>query len=614
VAELKYPLALVIRAVDRVTGPLQAINARLEKSTARLTVPFRRLSGRLAALSNATGLPKVIDGFKGVGEAAGNLSGKVMGIGKAFTGLVGGALFGGLGLYALVRGAEAAGSRLQDLSTVTGLTVNAFAELEFAAKRSGVENDAFAAGMQKFNKSLSEARRNTGPLAALLTKVGPAYLKQLKAVKSNEEGFDLLAKAMGKIEDPGKRAELAAAAFGKAGAGMVNVLKDGPAGVAALRAEYRRLVGDQTSFAGNADALGDAFDNLELSMMGLRNTAAGALFPALTKLTEAVTGFLIKNRDGLQRWATTAGEAIQKWVDGGGIDRLVASLRALAADVSVVVDKLGGLEGVAKIAAVAVGASLVGSVVQLGMALGTTTVALVGFLSKLGAAQAFTWMLDWGKYLWMMRASIMAGLLPSLTAATASVWGFTVALLANPITWIIAGIVALGASVYLVYKYWEPIKGFFFTIWEYLKNTFGPAVEWVWNLLKKWTVLGVIVENWEPIKDFFATLWSGIVTIFQTAWETMSPIVDKLQAAFKYTPLGLAVEAASSARESFFGGGEVAPAFGAARALPPVAGPAGGEAKVTVDFANLPRGARITPARENTADLDLSYGYSMVGP
>jgi hypothetical protein len=33
-----------------------------------------------------------------------------------------------------------------------------------------------------------------------------------------------------------------------------------------------------------------------------------------------------------------------------------------------------------------------------------------------------------------------------------------------------------------------------------------------------------------------------------------------------------------------------------------------------VDFANLPRGARVTAARENTAPLDLNLGYSMVTP
>jgi tape measure domain-containing protein len=45
------------------------------------------------------------------------------------------------------------------------------------------------------------------------------------------------------------------------------------------------------------------------------------------------------------------------------------------------------------------------------------------------------------------------------TALTAATWLFNTALLANPITWIVAGIVALGAAVAAIIYYWDDLSG-----------------------------------------------------------------------------------------------------------------------------------------------------------
>lgn len=604
-AETRYPLSLVIRAVDNVTKPLQAINSRLEKTGARLSAPFQKLGASLGALSSAAGIPKIAESFRGVGTAAGEVGSRAAQLGTLLAGI---GAAGAVGLYSLVRSSEAAGSRLNDLSNLTGLSVNAFAQLEFAAKQAGVENDAFAGGMEKFNKALSEARRNTGPLAALLSKVGPEYLRQLKGVKSNEEGFNLLAKAMGKIQDPGKRAELAAAAFGKAGLGMVNVLKDGPVGVDALRQTFARLAGDQSTFAKNFDALGDAFDNLELAGSSLRNVVGGALAPSLTNLAEVVTGFIVANRDGLQLWATKTGGAIQKWVDGGGVDRLVKGLGELKDTVSGAVDKVGGLGNALGLVAVAMAGPTLVSTGKLGLSLLTLgkDVLLLGF--RLGTVLVGAL----GQAALGLLAFNFGPLIAGLSGAIASVWSFTAALLANPITWVVVAVAALAGAVYFIYKNWEPIKAFFSGVWDSLMSGVSTTLAWVGENLG-WTPLGMLVNNWEPVKTFFSDLWNSITEIFTSAWGTIKPIVDGMMAVAEFTPIGGLMLAGASARESLFGGGGAASALGAARALPPAAG-AGGDARVQVDFVNLPRGVRVTPTRDNTAALDMNLGYSMVGP
>lgn len=172
------------------------------------------------------------------------------------------------------------------------------------------------------------------------------------------------------------------------------------------------------------------------------------------------------------------------------------------------------------------------------------------------------WAGGWVKYLWMMRASIMAGLVPSLGAAATAVWGFTAALLANPITWIVLAVAALAGAVYLIYKHWDPIKA------------------------------------------FFIDLWDTVVDAFTRAWDYISPYIDKIGAVLALTPTGWAINKGID----FFAGDDAAPTLDAASAAP---NGRGGDARVQIDFSNLPPGARVKADPRNTADLDLSAGYSM---
>jgi len=61
------------------------------------------------------------------------------------------------------------------------------------------------------------------------------------------------------------------------------------------------------------------------------------------------------------------------------------------------------------------------------------------------------------------------------------------ALLANPIGLAITAI-ALGA--YLIYQYWEPIKGFFSGLWDDIKSTFAAVAGWFGSLVSQFSGFG----------------------------------------------------------------------------------------------------------------------------
>lgn len=111
----------------------------------------------------------------------------------------------------------------------------------------------------------------------------------------------------------------------------------------------------------------------------------------------------------------------------------------------------------------------------------------------------------------------------------ASVWSFTAALLANPITWVVIGIVALIAALILLWQNWDAvvsfIKGVFTSFVNWLVNGFNSIREKVASLPAGFQVLlaaifpliGIpmlIANNWETIVTFFSGLWTRVREIF----------------------------------------------------------------------------------------------------
>ncbi|MDI3547883.1 MAG: hypothetical protein PWR10_1535 [Halanaerobiales bacterium] len=113
----------------------------------------------------------------------------------------------------------------------------------------------------------------------------------------------------------------------------------------------------------------------------------------------------------------------------------------------------------------------------------------------------------------MARRAITASAtaLPSLIA---SVWSFTTALLANPITWIVVGVIALTAGIYALYKNWDKVSGFLSGVWNTAIQKVIAGFNWLKNILanvsnKVLAVIAVfmpfigipalIIKNWDKI-------------------------------------------------------------------------------------------------------------------
>ncbi len=356
-AEQKFPLSLIVRAIDQASGPLTRITAKIKTSTA----PLDGLGKKFGALGDALN----VDGFMKVGGAVENVGAKAFGVAALLGGLT---IAAGLAFGSIVHGAMEAGDQLGENALRVGWTVDNYAAVRFAAEQADVPQEMFAASLDKLNKQMGDFKAGKGgEFLAFLNEISPTFAKQMKAAKGSQEGLALLTDAFAKIDDPTKRATLAAHAFGKSNAQMGTFLAQGWGAISKTADEYMRLHGSSEALAKGGGDLDNATRETMTAFLGLRDAAAGALFPALTKLSNVTTAFLVKHREGISVWAEKASAAISAWVDSGGFDRLVGFLGDVATGAGKVVDFLGPM-GVAVAAGAILFAPLIAAVASLAVA------------------------------------------------------------------------------------------------------------------------------------------------------------------------------------------------------------------------------------------------------
>ncbi len=115
----------------------------------------------------------------------------------------------------------------------------------------------------------------------------------------------------------------------------------------------------------------------------------------------------------------------------------------------------------------------------------------------------------------------------------------------GPVALIIAAIAALAVIVFLVIKYWEPIKEFFSKLWEGIKKVFSAVWEWIKDLFLKYHPVGILITHWEEIKEFFAGLWDTVKELAAAAWEWIKDLF------LQYHPIGLVITHWETIKEFF---------------------------------------------------------------
>lgn len=93
-----------------------------------------------------------------------------------------------------------------------------------------------------------------------------------------------------------------------------------------------------------------------------------------------------------------------------------------------------------------------------------------------------------------------------------SAWAFTVSLLSNPVTWIVVGIVALIAALYLLWRNWDKVTAWVKNIWGKFTGWIGERTEGI-----RTAVTGAIQRMVEGITGW----WNNLVIRAKILWNNI---------------------------------------------------------------------------------------------
>lgn len=235
----------------------------------------------------------------------------------------------------------------------------------------------------------------------------------------------------------------------------------------------------------------------------------------------------------------------------------------------------------------------------------------------------------------------------ALIGALPAIWGFTAALLANPITWIIGLVAAFAGLVYVIWRNWDGIGAYFSRLWDEVSGAFAEA----WELIKElcasaFEALGYLFLNFTPVGwmiQSMTAVWGYLKGVWPQIRQTFVAALSAIGGVLSgFSPLNLMrggfealkgyiagvwdwireklqwaldkLESLGNTVRSVFGGDDGAAAPGTGT------GPAGAlvgkmqnlnKVAVHIDHSNVPRGTRMQARASNGVQLSTKQGYSL---
>jgi hypothetical protein len=257
---------------------------------------------------------------KGLAQAKERLAGWAKGLALTGTAIQAGSASVLTALGAAVHHFADQGSRLNDMSVATGVSVETLSGLGYAAQQTGVDLGSLQGGLKGLAKFTGNVAAGSKGAIHTLQQLGISASTFLAA--RPEQRLGLLADGLRKIQDPGVRAALAMKTLGRAGESLLPMLADGSAGLDAFLERARELgiviTGEE---AAKADALGDAWDDLKAVFGAIAFQTGAALADTMQALiATAITGAqavleFVRSNQGLA--ARVIGGARILWRESG---------------------------------------------------------------------------------------------------------------------------------------------------------------------------------------------------------------------------------------------------------------------------------------------------------
>jgi hypothetical protein len=197
----------------------------------------------------------------------------------------------GVGALAIMgRNAIASADAIGKMADSAGVGVEFLQELRFAAGRSGVSADELDQSMLRLSRTIGSAVRGASAAQKPFDQLGISLTDAEGRTRSTEAVFNDLAAAFSRIKDPAIQASLAQDLFGRQGARMTVLLRDGAEGVDRYREAARRLgLVLEEDLVRKAEVANDKLDDMRQVMQVKSQVMALQLMPVLERFAELMT-------------------------------------------------------------------------------------------------------------------------------------------------------------------------------------------------------------------------------------------------------------------------------------------------------------------------------------
>ena len=506
-------LGFLLSATDKMSA---VVGSAVDKSTDKLNAFERRTS-------------KIAKGFVGFGA-------RMAGIGALV----------GTGLYKLADSTANFAVDAYRNAQKVGMAFDTYQKLGYALQQSGVDAGGFNYMMQRLNRTMVDAASGNQNKMALFKDLGISIKDSSGQLRSQEAILKDLADVYKRVEDGPVKVAHALEMLGRQGANLIPLLNGGSDALKELMgAAYEfGIISDKD--AHKAIEFSNRLGELQRVFQSVRNEIGLALIPMFEKwlgkardIFVQVRGWIAENRELAERIGRIALAVSAFLVVGGALSILIGSLIFIIGKLTAVIRGAIVVFNLAKAATLGLKTAFVKAKssmllfrIQYGLLVAKQKIATAAMWLYNGAVSAAkVTSLAFTKGLAVSKGAFLA-LGAGLKVATLATAKFTLALLANPITWVVVGIMALIAAVVLLIRHWDRVTAFFSGLWDRVKGIFSSAWEWIKGLFLRFHPIGLVIQHWETIVGWFRGLWDRVKTVFVSAWDGIGEFFSNLKTRF----------------------------------------------------------------------------------
>lgn len=255
----------------------------------------------------------IIDGknkAKGALDQANRQLGSLSDEAKAAGAAIAGAL--SVGVFAnWIQGSIDAADAASKSAASTGMAVEEYTALKYAAELAGIGVEELDGALTKFNRTIDQAAGGGEKQLAAFDRVGVSITNASGQLKSNDQLLAEVADRFQAMPDGIQKTAMAMELFGKSGAKLIPLLNGGAEGLAELKAEAEALglvlSSDQ---AAQAEVFNDNITRMGAAVEGAANQISGEMLPSLVDLSELLVD-VNKNTEASSVLATALGGALK---------------------------------------------------------------------------------------------------------------------------------------------------------------------------------------------------------------------------------------------------------------------------------------------------------------